>query len=134
MLGRNVEKKRISTTITRLIENILLIAYCDNKHFFKINKKSWINNFYKYQNKSIDILKWGMKSPDNLLINWMESNLQESYEDAITIYKNKYAHCSYFRNSLRILPTECPWDLQILLRDEIDDLMIDIPNNSFIVF
>lgn len=117
------EKKSSEKHLARMIEHLLKLKYCTNDR----NNNTWVKEIRNHKDEVIDITRWEWKKKETIVINYLKENLQEIYEQSITWYKKDAKEYTDLRDGLDWIPEECPWTLEKLLDDDIDELLEKLP-------
>jgi hypothetical protein len=115
--------------LSRMIEHLLKLAYSDSNIIYEENKNGWIKTVNKHQIRAQDELNWGMISNKGD-INYVSNRIQEAYEGGIYFYKLAIKKKGYedLIKGLDLIPDECPWTLEELMEDNINELFDKLPD------
>jgi Domain of unknown function DUF29. len=121
------EQKQSYAALMRMIEHLLKIKYCTNNR----NYDHWCGEIENHRNRVSDYILWGTKKQDTNLKKYLENNIQDVYEDGIKKYKKdaqKYSDLIDISKLIAKECPECPWDLEQLMDDDIEDLLARLPD------
>ena len=121
------EQKQSYSALMRMIEHLLKIKYCTNNR----NYDHWCGEVENHRNRVSDYILWGTKKQDTNLKKYLENNIQDVYEDGIKEYKKnaqKYSDLIDISKLIAKECPECPWDLEQLMDDDIEDLLARLPD------
>ena len=126
--ARQSENKCFSN-VARMIENILKVHCCLSSEALSRNRNKWKHEFELHRDRVIDITMWRSKRREVNLIQYIERNMPDIYENGINLVKKaaqKYPDLLGVTNA----PEVCPWRLEELMEEEIEDLQLSNSNTK----
>lgn len=122
-------KNTASSNLAWMMQHLLKIKY-STTGLYRDGWKDEIRN--KFRRHVIDDTRWGSKKPYRTVINYLQNNLQDIYEDAIRYYKIAAKDYKDLVPGIKFIPEECPWDsLESLIEDPINELLSGLPNPDY---
>lgn len=125
--SRNVLKS--SKSYLRLIvEHLLILKYGmdeDSHNHISIE-------IVEFRRSLRDDLNWGRKDQQTNLINHLKEALPDIYLDGIDAYREHATESKIktpnLKKILTALPSECPWTLEEIITNDLDDLLSYLPD------
>ena len=106
--------------LCRMMEHLLKLKYCTNDR----NHNLWINSVETHKSDVVDIIKWkSKKNKKTNYVKYLNTELQNIYEDSIEYYKDAAKKYPDLVDGIELIPEECPWTLEELMDESIDDLL-----------
>lgn len=115
------------------IKSELTLAY---QHLLKLRfartadpVKSWYDTVMTSKRELSNVLDWDIEDQkcNKNLMTFIEENLGKFYSIGISLYKKDSEKHVDLRPGIKLIPKECPWALNDILREDVSDLirMID---------
>lgn len=121
------EKKTISSKLATLMQHLLKFKYCTNSY--------QDNDWKRTINHSIDkikvILRWKSKKKDVTLIKHAISEMNDSYDEAVELYKDDAKWFPDLADGIKFIPEKCPWTLEDLMDNDPGKLMAALPDPDY---
>ena len=118
------DEKKGYAYLSRMIEHLLKIKYCSNDR----NYDHWRGEINGFRVKAIDITGWKSKrNRDTNLVKYLTNNIDDIYEVAVAYYKDDARLYADLTQGLEYIPEECPWTLEELMDDTIDEILKKLP-------
>lgn len=115
------------TFLARMIEHLLKLKYCSSQIVIIRNRRGWLNIVKIKRDDVIDKVKWISKKRKESYINYLREELQNIYEDGIGYYKKASKEYPDLKIGFLVIPKECPWTLEELMDNDIDDILSKLP-------
>ena len=117
------EQKQSYAALMRMIEHLLKIKYCTNNR----NYDHWCGEVENHRKEVFKHTLCGTDDEDKNLVKYINSKIQKIYEAGIKEYKKDAQKYSDLIDISRLIAKECPWDLEQLMDDDIEDLLVKLP-------
>lgn len=121
------EQKQSYSALMRMIEHLLKIKYCTNNR----NYDHWCGEIENHRKEVFKHTLCGTDDEDKNLVKYINSKIQKIYEAGIKEYKKDAQKYSDLIDISRLIAKECPecpWDLEQLMDDDIEDLLARLPD------
>jgi hypothetical protein len=127
-LERKSEQKQVEHKLGRAMEHLLKIAYCASDAVYEQCKYVWIKDYLRPKREVEELLGWGGHHEDKNLIKYCNDELQNIYEWAINVYKKACKEYPDLKDGLSKIPEKCPWTLNDLMDNTINELILVLPD------
>ena len=107
------------TEMSIVIEHLLKLKYCTNSR----NHKVWKNSIETHRGTLYGYLQWLSKNPTRRLIEYLENNIENAYITGVRLYNKAAKKYPDLEDGLKLIPEDCPWTLEELMENDIDDLL-----------
>lgn len=119
------DEVRASYHVASEIEQLLEMKYCTNNR----NYDNWVTSIDTHREEVIMLTSWlSRKNQYVYLINRLKEEMQDHYETGIELYKREMKKYQDLREGLTYIPEKCPWELDELMDDDIEDLLEKLPD------
>jgi hypothetical protein len=113
--------------LAREIEHILKLAFSTLGPDDPV-RNIWLKDFKRHKDMVTELINWKTNSPDKNQIKYLRDNLQDAYKKGIRLYEKAMMSPNgkdliQNHNDIR---EECPFLLQELLNDDIEDLVYTV--------
>lgn len=123
-LEESANKDSASSHLSRAIEHLLKLKYSTNDR----NNRGWKRDFSNHLSDVEDYTKWrSKKNKQTNVIKYLINELQDIYEVGVAYYDKAAKKYPDLIPGLQFIPNECPWTLEELLDNTIDELLSVLP-------
>lgn len=120
-------EKKCRKYLTTMMEHLLKLKYCTNDR----NNAQWLNTIRTKRRDTMNEVNWMSKNNrDTNLCKFIINNLQDFYETSVEYYKDDANEYPDLIPGQKMIPKECPWTLDELMEDSIDNLLDKLPDKK----
>ena len=119
----NSDVRTFGSMVVQIIEHLLKLAYCDNYHDVERDASGWEVSINKQRNDIIDGTNWRMDDQESNILRAVNHNMPAHYIKGVRRYNKSINRNISLRENSKLIPQECPWNIDDLLDKEIVDLV-----------
>lgn len=115
------EVDRFSGRITKMIEHLLKLAYCDSYHDIERDARGWEVSINKHRRPIMNGLNWCLRKEKTNVIRGIDDDMDITYAKGVQEYCDAIQDNPSLVGNKHLIPSDCPWKLRDLLEmDNID--------------
>ena len=123
MLNLAELKRSANTHVSIIIEHLFKLKYSTNNR----SHNEWRAIVRKHKSEIIYLTKWKTPRSNTNIINEMHEELPYLYEDGCCYYKLASKIYKNIEDGIKYIPEECPWTLEELVENNVEDLLFQLP-------
>jgi hypothetical protein len=118
---------RALTYLSLMIEHLLKLAYSDSQVDYDRNNAKWISDINRHHENAYIELGW-YTDENKGVINKVSDRIQDAYIGGIKLYAKASKTYPDLVKGKSLMPLICPWTLEQLMDDDINELLQKLPN------
>lgn len=122
-----VREDKLYSSVSRMMEHLLKLGYCNSQISFDYNRGDWIEGFHAPRRRVEDYL--ARKKNRKKLVVFANKNIQKMYKSAISLYDRSMKEYEDLKEGRKYILEQCPWTFDELMTDGPKDLVFKLPNH-----